>query len=93
MSKKEQYEEINRSKEHLEEILGNSVVSFAYPFGQLIDYTMETVSIVRELGFSCACSALQGFIHVDVDCYQLSRKAIRNWTGNEFERKIKMILE
>lgn len=84
----EQYEEIKKGKSELEDMLNYPVSSFAYPYGQLEDFTLKTVSLVRDVGFSCACSLINGTITSDVSCFQLYRKAMLNCNGEEFEKKI-----
>src|SRR5262245_28817167 len=51
-----QRDEIGRGKVRLEGVLGRPVSEFAYPYGRLCDYTRETVGLVKEAGFSLACS-------------------------------------
>ena len=47
-----QRDEIQGSKARLEEILDGPVKTFAYPYGGRSDYTVETVTLVREAGFT-----------------------------------------
>lgn len=84
-----QREEIQRSKNRLEEILGGPVTSFAYPHGRpQIDYTAETVGIVREAGFACACSAFDDVVETSTDRFQLPRNWVRNWDREEFAKRL-----
>ena len=53
LSRASQWVEIHQNKVYLEELLGRTVKSFAYPHGK---YTQQTISVVREAGFICACS-------------------------------------
>jgi peptidoglycan/xylan/chitin deacetylase (PgdA/CDA1 family) len=78
-----QRDEIRQSKADLEDVLGHTVTSFSYPHG---NYTAETVSLVREAGFSCACNTVSGNIWRNADLFQLPRFEVRNWGGEEFER-------
>ncbi len=78
--------EIERSKTELEQLLGHSVTSFAYPYG---DYTAETVAIVREAGFTRACSTIAHSVRQQSDCFQLPRVVVADWDGDEFERQLK----
>ena len=80
-----QQSEIQESKKYLEEIIGRPVRSFAYPHG---DYTADTVSIVRETGFSCACSADAGIIDQRTGHFQLPRVQVLDWDGEEFARQL-----
>jgi len=78
--------EINKSKQILEEKLELPVTSFAYPFGSRTDYTANTVQLVKNAGFTCACSNFAGHIHGYgySHPYQLPRYLVRNWDGDEF---------
>jgi peptidoglycan/xylan/chitin deacetylase (PgdA/CDA1 family) len=79
-----QLDEIRGCKEYLEDRLGHPVGSFAYPYGGREDYTTETVSLVREMGFSSACSTLPGLVTKDTDLFQLPRMPVDNWDGDRF---------
>ena len=79
-----QQEEIQRSKARLEEIIGRPITSFAYPYG---DYTAETVGVVRQAGFNCACSTNAGIAQRDSDRFQLPRVPVEDWDGEEFNRR------
>jgi len=83
-----QRREILESKTHLEEILGRSIRSFAYPFGTLADYTKETVGLVKEAGFEYACSNYKDVVQPGADVFQLPRVIVRNWSGNEFRKQL-----
>jgi peptidoglycan/xylan/chitin deacetylase (PgdA/CDA1 family) len=80
-----QREEIQANKARLEEILGHSVSSFAYPYG---NYSPETVNLVKEAGFSRACSTISAGVRQKCDCFQLPRVEILNWDGEEFARRL-----
>jgi len=68
-----QLDELRASKRVLEDILGHSVGSFAYPFGSKSDYTKETVSIVRNCGFACACSNYRDLVWRYSNLFELPR--------------------
>jgi len=68
-------EEIARSRALLEDLIGEPVLTFAYPFGQVIDWSPATAAIVEKLGFLCACSTVWGTVHRRGDRYRLSRIA------------------
>ena len=80
--------EIQQSKADLEEILGYPVRSFAYPFGTLSDYTRETVSLVKQLGFDCACSNFKDMVQPGADLFQLPRLIVRDWKAEEFSDRV-----
>jgi len=81
-----QRDEIRQSKNRLEEILGRPVTSFAYPFGKRGDYTSETVDIVQEVGFTCACSNIAGAVGRATDRYQLPRIYVQDCDGDKFAK-------
>jgi peptidoglycan/xylan/chitin deacetylase (PgdA/CDA1 family) len=86
-----QQDEIEGSKARLEEILGTTVASFAYPYGSRArsDYTEETVAIVRGAGFACACSNLAKAVRQDADPFQLSRAGVRDWDGDHLAGRLR----
>lgn len=65
-----QRDEIRGSKAFLEEVLGRRVDSFAYPHGSL---SAETVGIVREAGFACACAGFGEVVGRSADRFRLPR--------------------
>lgn len=77
--------EIEQSKARLEEILGHQVNTFSYPFGA---YTAKTVDVVREVGFSCACSTIPESVRRHSDRFQLPRVEVHDWDGDEFARRL-----
>lgn len=88
LSSSKQREEIRQSKAYLEGILGRPVISFAYPHGLDADYTQETVGLVRESGFECACVATPGRVRCGVDVHQLPRFVVQDQDGETFAEKI-----
>jgi peptidoglycan/xylan/chitin deacetylase (PgdA/CDA1 family) len=85
--------EIQGSKARLEETLGRSVTSFAYPYGQRSDYSAETIEIVRQAGFVCSCSNFAGHIEVATDLFQLPRLFTLNWDGDRFANQLRQWLD
>lgn len=66
--------EIDGSRQYLEAILGERVGHFAYPNGVPgRDFSDQTTSIVRELGFNSAVTTGWGAARIGTDCFQLPR--------------------
>jgi len=85
----QQEQEIRQSKLQLEQILDQPVESFAYPYGTKDDYTRETVGLVRQAQFTCACSNFRGVVQPRTSIYELPRLVVRDWNGDEFERQLR----
>jgi peptidoglycan/xylan/chitin deacetylase (PgdA/CDA1 family) len=81
----EQQAEIAQSKSRLEAILGHPVHSFAYPFGT---YQQETIALVEDAGFNCACTTVEESVWPGDRRFQLPRFEVRNWSGDEFEKRL-----
>jgi peptidoglycan/xylan/chitin deacetylase (PgdA/CDA1 family) len=80
-----QRDEVSGSKAWLEEILNCPVNGFSYPYGNLSE---QTVSIVREAGFSCACSTQADIVGLSTERFQLPRVEVQDCGGEEFARQL-----
>jgi len=89
LSLKEQRMEILESKRALEKQIDRPVTSFAYPYGTRQSYTAETVGLLKELGFTNACSNFRKRIGHRTDLFQLPRFVVRDWDGDEFLRQLR----
>ena len=76
-----QRDEIRQGKLWLEETLQRPLKSFAYPYG---DYTLETATITREVGFERAVITRRGIVNPQSDVFQLPRVQVKDWSGKEF---------
>lgn len=83
-----QQAEIQGSKAYLEEILERPVTSFAYPYGLHSDYSAQTISVVKQSGFSCASSSYEDNVWQGSDRFQLPRRIVFDWDGEQFGRKL-----
>ena len=83
-----QRSELQGSKACLEDILGRPITTFSYPYGSRCDYTVQTVAVVREAGFDCACSNLADVVWRGSDRFQLPRVLVRDWDGETFARRL-----
>jgi peptidoglycan/xylan/chitin deacetylase (PgdA/CDA1 family) len=77
--------EIQQSRSDLEEIVGQRVESFAFPYG---NYAPETVSLVREAGFKQACSVVATLARKGCNRFELPRVQVQNWDGEMFARQL-----
>jgi peptidoglycan/xylan/chitin deacetylase (PgdA/CDA1 family) len=80
-----QYREIVDSRRACEELLGNPITAFAYPYG---DYNDVTISAVRHAGFSQACTAENSVVLPGTNLLTLPRLYIADWKGDEFQQRI-----
>jgi peptidoglycan/xylan/chitin deacetylase (PgdA/CDA1 family) len=80
-----QWEEIYKSKICLEQITGQKVLSFAYPHG---DYTTQTSALVKEAGFTSACTTYAQSARRACDRFLLPRFQVGDWDGEEFARQL-----
>jgi len=77
----EQRTEISQSKEGLEAIIERPVTTFAYPHGS---YSRKTVAVLKEAGFSAACSTEKALVWRGSNCLRLPRLGIRDCDGDAF---------
>ena len=83
-----QRREIEDSKARLEQILDHPVRSFSYPYGKPRDYAAQTVDLVRQAGFACACSTKADVVRRSSDPFQLPRVGVRNCSGEKLAREL-----
>src|SRR5207247_1162722 len=79
LSYPEKKDEIDQSRKVLEEIVGEPIMSFAYPYGQRGDYDSESVAIVREAGFTTACANIPGIVTRGSELFELPRFHVSDW--------------
>lgn len=87
LSVDEARKEIQKSKDFLEQVLGKEVALFCYPCG---DFNNKVKALVKESGYLCACSTIQGGNTFKTDLLSLKRV----WMSpkdNLFDLKKKMI--
>ncbi len=72
--------EIRGGKREIEDILGEEVWCFSYPYG---NHTSALVEIVRGCGFSAAVSVRVGAVHLKDDPFSLKRLCVPVEASNE----------
>lgn len=77
--------EIHNGKTALEEMIGRAVHSFSYPYGF---YSEPTIELVRQAGFSNACTCSEQPTRNESDPFQLPRLMVRDWDGDEFAKRL-----
>jgi len=65
--------EVRRSKEHLEDELGVSIRSFAYPFGTRSDFNALTERAIADAAYTIAFNSMHGAIRPGTDPISLPR--------------------
>jgi len=84
--------EIVGSREWLERELRTEISEFAYPHGSKLpdenDYTDETVRLVREAGFTLACSTRNASVSTTDSPLELPRRHVHDWDRAGFATKL-----
>jgi len=81
-----QFEEIDGSKKYLEEVLGNQIASFSYPFGAAGHFTETTEQIVMAAGFQRACTTESVIFRERHSAFRIPRLYVPNIDGERFSR-------
>ena len=90
LSKKGLHYEIEEAKNRLQDLTGQSVSLFAYPFGHSKSYNKEIIEKVRKAGFTAACIGISGLNDHRTDRFEIRRNRI-SWLDSlcEFEKHMK----
>ena len=60
ISSKEAWAEIRGSKEYIEDLLGQNMLSFSYPYGSWSNFNDSTTEIIKKAGYKLAVTSLYG---------------------------------
>lgn len=82
-------QEIELGRSDLERILDAPVTSFAYPFGTYSHINAVTVRQVQAAGYERACTAEPGVMRGAENPLLLPRLWVLDWSGEEFERRLR----
>jgi peptidoglycan/xylan/chitin deacetylase (PgdA/CDA1 family) len=88
LKEREQKFEIQSNKTFIENIINTEIYHFSYPYGQKIDFTKETMNLVKKSGFRLALTAYPGIVTRYTNCYKLPRYVIKNWDLEVFKQKV-----
>ena len=83
---KEQRREIDGSRKQLERLLGTPVTLFSYPFGGHDAFDAVTTRLVREAGYTLACTGTGGLARPDQYPFLIPRNVVGDWDASTFER-------
>ena len=81
LSCEKQKEEIESSKRDLEMLLGKKITGFSYPNGRA---TVDAKRLLRDLGFTYACTSLHDVVRPGSDVYELTRFWQQDVDGDSF---------
>ena len=81
LTRKEQQEEVQRSRLDMQLLTGRSVTSFSYPHGA---YSDETLSTVAEAGFTVACCSTSDVLRSASDVLTVPRLWVGDQDGESF---------
>jgi len=84
LSAEEQYIDILKSKQKLENWLEKEINVFSYPFGSRSDYDTSSIKACKDIGFVKVASNFSGQYRKGTDCFQLPRNLVRDWPIGEF---------
>lgn len=84
----EQENEISRNAGFIASLGDQSIIPFAYPFGSRLDFTVDTVNIVKRF-YPIAFAAYRGRIKKDTDPYRIPRFAVKDEDENRFAKRLR----
>jgi peptidoglycan/xylan/chitin deacetylase (PgdA/CDA1 family) len=68
--------QVSRSRQEIEDRLGRSVASMAYPYGTRRDFNESVKRLVQKAGYQAACTSLNGVNRSQANRYELRRTKI-----------------
>jgi peptidoglycan/xylan/chitin deacetylase (PgdA/CDA1 family) len=81
------WDELTRSRAHIEEGMGRKISCFCFPNGMPGDYRESQVRQVEETGYACSVVAQSGLVRARSDRYRLPRIGVaRKSSTEEFSR-------
>lgn len=92
LSYNDQYDEIKKSKLFLENVIGQSIKHFSYPYGTKADYDINSINICKELDFKMVASNFEGKVYKKTSNLEIPRFLVRNWKTNKFHMQMQKYL-
>ena len=80
----DQLQTISSSRKELEQLSGQAISHFAYPFGGRDSFDDSSVEAVRAAGFETACTTIPGNAVLTSDQHRLPRRMVMNWSRLRF---------
>jgi peptidoglycan/xylan/chitin deacetylase (PgdA/CDA1 family) len=84
----DQFRTIATSKKELEQLCGQAISHFAYPYGGRDSFDDCSVEAVRSAGFETACTTIPGNATLTSDPYRLPRRIVMNWGRLRFQASL-----
>jgi peptidoglycan/xylan/chitin deacetylase (PgdA/CDA1 family) len=81
----EQWREIEGSRRALETLLETPATVFAYPYGGRDAFSPVTTQLIRDVGYTMACTTAGGIARADCDPLQIPRNVVGDWDAERFE--------
>lgn len=88
----DQFTEISKSKEFLEDILKQQISHFSYPFGTKSDFDQTTLKIVNDIGFKVTAANFPYIVNRNSHPHAFPRFLIRDWSLDEFKKQLKSFM-
>jgi len=89
LSQKQAFEEIQRSKTYIEDLLGREINSFFYPYGSWSDFDRSHQEMVRKTGYRLGVTSIYGSNKAKSNPFSLKRIPVyANDDQKTFEMKI-----
>jgi len=82
----EQWQEIDGSRASLQQLLGVQPRLFSYPYGGPDAFGPATAALVRDAGYTMACTATGGLARAGCDLVQIPRNVVGDWSAERFEQ-------
>ena len=82
----DQWEEIHGCRQQLEHVVGKPIRLFSYPYGGYDAFDEATHKLVRDAGYTSACTTTGGLASVADDPLQIPRNVVGDWDAPTFER-------